>query len=205
MDDINAFLSELFDYYNKDVRSGSARIYKRMLKNIPVETLYRMFEKHLMDPDRGQFMPKVADFVRGEQGTAKGNAVAAWDKIIQAMELKGPYYTITKDDPWLLKSLEEVGGYQKLCEMTYKDLEYKRNDFLRAYESNRARGMPENYPAKIKGLIDLENGTDSDPILIGDERLALNVLKNGSTQKTLQITEPKDYKHLLLEHKHEDT
>ena len=197
MDEIDQFIAEMFDYYSKDIRSGAARVYRRALKNISVEHLYKMFDLHIVDPDSGQFMPKVADFVKVNQGTKKGNAVEAWNKVYTAISKIGPYRNFSIDDPWAMKCIEEIGGFQRLCELTDHELEFKRNEFEKLYESYRAQGVPEQFPSKIKGLIDKENGTDTEPFLIGDEQRAMRVLSQGSKKTNLKIKEPDNLKKLL--------
>jgi hypothetical protein len=188
MDNLNEFLSDMFDYYKQDASGGAARIYKRALKSIPIEQLYEMLDTHIADPDKGQFMPKVADFVRVSSGTKKGNATAAWNKIYTAISTIGPYATFTIDDPWAMRALSEIGGFQSLCEMTVNDLDFKMHEFNRLYEMYRGQGAPENYPSKFKGLVELENGAAEEVMLIGEPERAKRVLNAGKESTGLQVT-----------------
>jgi len=191
MDSLNQFLSDMFDYYGKDVRSGALRIYRRALENIPVNQLYSMLDQHIADPDSGQFMPKVADFVRVNAGTKKGNSVAAWNKVYRAISEVGPYKTFVLDDPWAMKCIEEIGGFQRLCELTDKELDFKMNEFNKLYESYRAQGMPDDYPSKIKGYVEIENNSEEEVLLIGDRKWAENNLNNGKKRSGLTINKLK--------------
>ena len=191
MDNLNQFLADMFDYYSKDVKSGALRIYRRALENIPVEQLYSMLDQHIADPDSGQFMPKVADFVRVNGGTKKGNAVAAWNKLYRAISEVGPYQTFTLDDPWAMKCIEEIGGFQRLCELTEKELDFKMNEFNKLYESHRAQGIPSDYPAKIKGYVEIENHSEEEVLLIGDKKWAQRNLQQGKKRTGLTINKLK--------------
>lgn len=197
MDKLDQFIVEMFDYYSKDVRSGAAKVYRRALKSIEIDQLYKMFDLHITDPDSGQFMPKVADFVKVNAGTKKGNAVAAWNKVYTAISIVGPYKNFTIDDPWAMKCIDEIGGFQRLCELTDRELDFKRNEFEKLYESYRSQGVPDQFPAKIKGLIDKENGTDTEPFLIGDKDRANRVLIQGANKIAHQITAPKNISNIL--------
>lgn len=201
MDKLDQFLCEMFDYYGSDIRSGAIKVYRRALANIGIDELYKMFDLHITDPDSGQFMPKVADFVRGNQGTKKGNAIAAWNKVYTAIAKIGPYKTFVIDDPWAMQALEEIGGFTRLCELTDKELDFKMNEFTKIYEGLRSQGTIKQFPAKIKGLIDKENGTDSEPFLIGDESRALRVLEAGTNKVGHKITGPKQINKLLVDNR----
>ena len=187
MDKLDQFIAEMFSYYSKDVRSGAVNVYKRALKDIPLDQLVEMFDKHIADPDSGQFIPKVADFVRVNQGTKKGNAVAAWNKIYRAITEIGPYQSFVIDDPWAMKCIEEVGGFARLCELTDKDLDFKYNEFARLYESYRAQGTPDKFPSRVKGYIEKESGVEQETLLIGDESRAMRVMAAGQNRTGLNI------------------
>lgn len=187
MDNLNQFLADMFDYYAKDPKSGALRIYRRALEKIPVDQLYSMLDQHISDPDAGQFIPKVADFVRVNSGTKKGNAVIAWNKIHKALSEIGPYQTFVLDDPWAMQSLEDIGGFQRLCELTDKELDFKMHEFNKSYESNRSQGFPQDYPSKIKGIVEIENKTEEDVLLVGDKSWAERNLKNGTDRRGLTI------------------
>lgn len=197
METLDEFLVCMFGYYDKKTNCISMNVYRRMLKDYPFEEIGRAFRQHITDPDNGQFMPKIADFARIIDGTKRGNAVIAWSKIIAAIKIIGPYNTFTIDDEWAMQAIDEIGGFQKLCEMSEKELDYKMNEFNKVYESIRGQGPAKNYAATIRGLIDTNNGTSSDPFLIGDVEKAKIVQKLGSRKSQLKITAPKKVSNLL--------
>jgi hypothetical protein len=98
----------MFDYYGKDIRGGAAKTYAQMLIRFPIEELQRVYFTHLCDPDQGQFMPKIADFVRVLEGTKKGQSTVAWNKVDRAIREVGPYGTVSFDDPIIHKVIEEI-------------------------------------------------------------------------------------------------
>ena len=203
MDSLSQFLNDMFEYYGKPPKSGALRIYRRALEGIQIEQLYNMFDKHIADPDSGQFIPKVADLVKVSSGTKSGNALAAWDKVYRAISEIGPYSTFTLDDPWAMRCIEEIGGFQRLCELTDDDLKFKANEFTKLYESHRAQGKPSDYPSKIKGIVELENKSEEDVLLVGDKRWAERNLENGKQRAGLNINKLKlDIKQLPAQGEH---
>lgn len=191
-----SIFTTICDYYNRDVRACGYDLYWHELKNFSVEQIQEMFHRHIRNPDTGQFMPKIGDLVKYDQGTTKGNAIEAWHKIYKSISTIGPYQTFTIDDPWAMQSVEEIGGFQHLCELTEKELEFKRNEFEKLYESHKAKGQPKQFPKMFKGIIDKENGTESKPVLIGDAEVAKRVYNRGSNQSGFKLTKFEDVKSL---------
>jgi len=183
------FINEMFDYYNRDIRGGAAKTYMRMLVRFPIDQLQRVYFTHLTDPDQGQFMPKIADFVRVLEGTKKGQSTVAWNKVDRAIREVGPYGSICFDDQIIHKVIEEMGGWISICDTpTEKDLDFKMHQFNRLYEMYKGQGGVTDYPKRLNGIVDAENKTSSDPLLIGNPSKAKQVHDSGGDRRALTVT-----------------
>ena len=192
MDKLMKLIAGMFEYYDRKASEVQIKVYIHSLKSYDYSDISRAFNSHIKDPDAGQFMPKVADFIRAMQGTKKSQASVAWSKVDKAIRQLGPYNTIVFDDPIIMQCIDQMGGWESLCETaTEKDLDFKGHEFNRFYEGYLAKGGVTEYPKQLSGIIDKENkaqGIKSDVLLIGDSESAKSVYNDGGDEGVLAIT-----------------
>lgn len=63
MSKLSEVLSGLSAYYDKELNTSQLRIYVDLLADYPIDQVSAAAKKHMQDPDRGRFFPKVADLV----------------------------------------------------------------------------------------------------------------------------------------------
>ena len=88
----------------------------------------------------GKFFPRIADLIELIDGTSKENAHEAWAAAL--IQLKDS--ANAKFSPATAKAIRAIGAAQYLGQMSYKDLEFKKRDFIEVYESKAAT---ESVPA----------------------------------------------------------
>jgi Domain of unknown function (DUF6475) len=111
-----------------------------------------------------------------------GQALRAWNKVMEAVRRVGVYRTVIFDDPLIHRVIWEMGGWQAICAMRTKDQPFKAKEFEKLY-THYVSYPPNAYPWQLVGITDSANigqgYSTSLPVLVGDEQRALQVFKNG--------------------------
>jgi len=184
-------IAGVHDFYGKPITKFAAQVWWQACQSFDYEQLSKAFSSHLMDPERGQFLPKPADIVRAVQGTSSDRSLIAWGKVLDAMQRVGAYTSVCFDDPAIHATIEDLGGWAKCCRSTHDELSYLQKRFCDSYKAYANRGHFD-YPARLAGEHEQANAgkgyKDQAPTLIGDPDAAKQVLRLGSTTGKTQIT-----------------
>lgn len=93
------------------------------------------------------------------------------------------YASVVFDDPIIHVVIEEMGGWIRLCHTLLKDLPFRAHEFKKHYVGY-VNHLPSCYPKQLIGLEAHQNKVSGYvaqlPLLIGDQKRALTVWKNGS-------------------------
>lgn len=183
--DLAAFtdlLTNLTALYRTPLSSKSLGLYWDTLKSFEWAEVKIAFQKHLIDPDTGQYFPKPADVTRHLKGTSEEQALKAWSKVDAAIHDVGSYMSIVFDDPIIHVVVDDMGGWVRLCHTLLKDLPFRAHEFKKYYAAYVNHPLP-HYPKQLRGLVARENDTQGHetqpPLLIGDQQRALAVFQNG--------------------------
>ncbi len=205
-DEMPAFkdlLTDAMAYYGKDCSAFTLTVWWGALQGCELEQVATALQRHAMDPERGQFAPKVADLVRVLQGTSTDRAALAWGKVHEAMSAVGAYCDVVFDDPAIHAVVEDLGGWPKVCRTETNELSYLQHRFQEAHRAYTARGQFE-YQRRLAGdrSPDYEYARSGLPLprpaLVGNRERAIAVLKNGNAAgKTLISTLPEQAMGLL--------
>jgi hypothetical protein len=203
--DLYKLISSVMDYYKQDVSPFSLNLFWEALKGFDFEQVSKALTRHAMNPDNGQFAPKIADIVKQLSGTTSDKAKIAWGKAYAAMEQVGAYQDVCFDDGIIHLVIEDMGGWVKICRTETKDIGYVQHQFCESYRAYTGRERVE-YPSYLAGA----NGTGENmarlrmrgitppaPITIGDREKANAVLISGSNQS--RISGAKSIQSLVLE------
>jgi len=132
--------------------------------------------RHVQNPDTGQFMPKPADVVRMLAGTTQDGALAAWAKTDRALRSIGPYQSVVFDDPIIHAVIADMGGWVALGNKTERDWPFIAREFENRYRAYRTAGQLDAYPPVLVGIAQAQNESQglpaSAPVLIGDPEQA---------------------------------
>lgn len=173
-------LAGVHDFYGKELSEFAGQVWIEACRGFELSQVTKALSAHLMDPDRGQFMPKPADLVRQLGGTQADRSLVAWGKAYEAMCRVGAYQSVCFDDPAIHAAIEDLGGWAKCCRDEHIDHLQRRFCDLHRTHSKR-EGAP--YPAKLMGLHELQNRTagkkSAPPVLIGNPDRAKQVLLGG--------------------------
>lgn len=175
-----------------DVSRSILSIWFETLVDYDLSAIKTAFQKHLRDPDGGHWMPQPSDIIRIIDGGVGEQAELAWAKAFRAVSLVGSYSDVVFDDAIIHAVVDGMGGWVKFCQGEYKDFDFKRLEFVKAYRAIKNRGASE-YIGVLQGISNTQNRMHGfrlqPPQLVGDEVKALAVMRGGMVGEVLKVKE----------------
>lgn len=198
-------LAGVHDFYGKELTPFALQVWEQACKQFDVEQVTKALSAHLMDAERGQFMPKPADIVRQLQGTSTDRALLAWGKVFDAMQTVGAYRSVVFDDGLIHAVVEDLGGWVKVCRCSGDEIQFLQKRFCDSYRAYAGR-QDVAFPAQLTGEHEQQNAKFgyapvNGPMLIGDKQKALAVKNAGVAGPKTQMIEMKSVLPRLLEAK----
>ncbi len=188
-------LQGVHDFYGKDMSKFAVTVWAMACETFDVQQVSKALSAHLMDPERGQFMPKPADIVRQLQGTNTDRSLVAWGKVLDATQRVGAYASVVFDDGLIHSAISDMGGWMQLCRSKTDDLPFLQKRFCDGYKAYANRGDVV-YPSVLLGEHELANNakgyTSAPPVLIGNPQKAEKVRLLGVKGPKTQITHAVD-------------
>lgn len=167
-------------------------IYWSALQAFDLAAVRQAFDRHVKNPDTGQFMPKPADLIRMMSGSTRDSALVAWAKVDAAVRRVGPHRDVAFDDPIIHRVLNDMGGWMALGNKTEDDWPFVAKEFENRYRGFRERGETPDYPAVLIGSAGSDHRrlgkTPPPPMLIGDKAAATAVFVGGTDKPLIGIT-----------------
>ncbi|SAK62535.1 hypothetical protein AWB76_03263 [Caballeronia temeraria] len=187
-----AMLSDVYAFYGKELSAFAGRVWTQAMGPFDLEAVADALNRHLLNPDAGQFLPKPADVVRMLDGGTQDAALLAWSKVDRALREVGAYRSVVFDDPVIHRVLTDMGGWIPLGQKTENEWPFVRNEFVNRYRGYRMRSEVPAYVPVLTGIADAQNTRtgqrSQEPILIGDAAAAERVFRSGSDQPLLAVT-----------------
>lgn len=176
-------------FYGKSVSSFALDVWWTALKGHDLAAIVDAFNRHLANPDAGQFPPKPADIIRMLRGSTQDSALRAWAKVDQAVRCVGTYADVVFDDALIHRVIQDMGGWIALGDKSEDEWPFVAKEFENRYRGFRSRNEYPEYPACLIGIVTAYNnrkGFKTDPpVLIGNEQLARQVLCGGTDKPAL--------------------
>lgn len=182
-------LTDALAYYGKDATKFTLDVWWNACQQFDLEQVSKALTAHAMDPERGQFAPKVADIIRVLAGTSTDRASLAWGKVLEAAQRVGAYQDVVFDDPAIHAAVEDCGGWPKLCRTDLKELGYLQHRFCESHKAYTGRGSFE-FTRRLAG----DRSPDAEyekkrlplpqPVMVGDVDRCRDVLAAGGAGKT---------------------
>ena len=165
--------------YDKEIAEQLIDIYWQALKRFDLHEVKQAVEKHINDPDSGQYFPKPAALIKLIVGSSQQQALQAWSKVYKAILAIGAYQSVVFDDYLIHAILGDMGGWVNLCLTSLKDLPFKAQEFQKRYMMllNKA---PTSYPKYCCGINLQADYVSLEPLLIGDLDKAKEVMQKGN-------------------------
>lgn len=184
-------VANVYAFYRIDCTSFSLGVWWEACKPFDFAAARDAMNRHSVNPDNGQFLPKPADIVKLIGGGTADAALVAWAMAERAVRQVGTYESVAFDDPIIHAVISDMGGWIKFGTVTEDELPFVRNEFVTRYRGYRLRGRIEHYPAKLIGIVEATNAplgvSGQQPKLIGNPERAALVLKSGSDGGALRV------------------
>lgn len=183
----NALVSTM-KMYDKSIDKHQLQLWAIAIKKagLNVPEAVNALSDHLINPDRGQFAPRISDVVssvKGNSASSEIQAMIAWGKVKAAISSVGMYSAVCFDDSRINAALEMIGGWLSFSRIEEKEMPFIMNRFIKAYSASDGAV----YPAWLKGI----HGKDNLK-LIGDPDAASLVYNNGN-KKGLAVATAKEF------------
>jgi hypothetical protein len=176
-------LAGVYGFYGKEVSQFAADVWWNAMRPFDLPAVIDAFNRHLMNPDCGQFLPKPADIVRMLGGRTLDRALMAWAKVDKAVRQVGTYESVVFDDALIHRVLHEMGGWVGMGQKKEDEWPFVAREFENRYRSYSARGETPDYPPVLIGIAEAHNdahGVKSNPPrLIGSPTEAERVMSGG--------------------------
>ena len=130
-------MAGLCEYYDRKVSQAVMELYWSALRHYGVDEVQASAAAHIQDPDRGRFMPKIADFMLAIAGSAEEVAALAWDGVLHKREM----------DEASRQALASMGGWQQAIGRQQEDqLPFIAREFQLRYKAYRRRELANAEP-----------------------------------------------------------
>jgi hypothetical protein len=193
-DDFHKFregIAGVMGFYGKNVSTFALDVWWTALKKYDLAAIVDAFNRHLANPDAGQFAPKPADIIRMLQGSTQDAALRAWAKVDQAVRRVGTYCDVVFDDALIHRVIQDMGGWMALGTKAEDEWPFVAKEFENRYRGFCSRSEHPEYPATLIGIATAHNNLkgyrNDNPVLIGNEQMARQVLSGGTGQPMLGL------------------
>ena len=75
-------LTTIYTLYRVEYSEAVADFWWNAMQTFEIDSLRGAFQRHSLNPDVGQFIPKPADVVREIGGTTQDKSLLAWARVI---------------------------------------------------------------------------------------------------------------------------
>lgn len=186
-----ALLQGVHSFYGKDLSEFALGVWWEAMRPFDFDAVRDALNRHAVNPDNGQFLPKPADVVKLLQGSTLDSAMVAWAKVDRAMRTVGPYASVVFDDPIVHRVLHDMGGWIALSRGTEDEWPFKAKEFENRYRGLKTRTL-DAYPPQLTGIEEAENAKalrTAKPrvVMIGDRSRCEAVAAGGSTHQLLTM------------------
>lgn len=137
--------------YSKDLPEILVEVYWDSLKRFDFKAVGVAFKRHY-EGENGAFWPKPGDIITIIEGSSEDRSIEAWHKADEAVRERGPYLSVLFDDPVIMATIEQMGGWVDFCSSpNEEDHKFKGERFKKAYRANLKK--PDlDYPSRLIGL-----------------------------------------------------
>lgn len=191
-DQFDQMMQAIAGMYAREMTPGLLSLYWQGLKHLDLAAVRDALNRHVANPDTGQFMPKIADVNRMLAGTTQDSALMAWAKVDRAVRQVGTYEDVVFDDPIIHRVLADIGGWVWLGMQTEEEWPFIAKQFENRYRAYKGRNETPDYRPVLTGMANAHNSMGgfaaNPPRLLGDPHKAQAVLNGGTNKPLLQVT-----------------
>lgn len=195
-EDFRDGISGVYGFYGKEVSGFALDVWWNALKGFDLAAIRDAFNRHLVNPDAGQYLPKPADIMRMLGGSTQDAALRAWAKVDRAVRQVGTYADVVFDDPLIHRVLHDMGGWIGLGMKTEDEWPFVAREFENRYRGYRMRSEKPEHPRVLIGLANAHNSKGGFKLetarLIGNVDDCKRVRDSGRDMGTLTFSRPSE-------------
>lgn len=171
-------LSNVLETYGKTPTAKNAQFWMNAMNvaGISLEDASKALMAHLLNPDKGQFAPKVADVVGAVKGTRsdiEDAAASQWLIVKEAIRWPGSTSNVVFDDPKTQAVVSQM-GWPWLCENYRADVDgVWRKGFVDSYKASNGASYPK---------VCLGRYADNPTKMIGNQEKCEAIFRQGLPQ-----------------------
>lgn len=185
-------VGNVYAFYRQDYSKFAGGVWLQAMQPFDLPAVADAMNRHCVNPDSGQFMPKPADIVKMLQGSTQDSALVAWSKVDLAVRSCGTYNSVVFDDPIIHRVIVEMGGWVLVGSKDDKEWPFVKNEFVNRYRGYRMRSEIPDYLPVLIGISEAQNSRSSQniapPVLIGNADAARHVMLGGQTNTRIGFT-----------------
>lgn len=185
-------IGNVYAFYRQDYSRFAGGVWLQAMQPFDLPAIADAMNRHCVNPDSGQFMPKPADIVRMLQGSTQDAALVAWSKVDKAVRSCGTYNSVVFDDAVIHRVVVDMGGWVLIGGKSDEEWPFVRNEFVNRYRGYRMRSETPEYLPVLIGIAEAQNNRSGQksqpPILIGDAWAARRVMMGGNDSALIGFT-----------------
>lgn len=174
----------VYAFYRQDMSQFAGSVWWQAMQPFDFAAVADALNRHCVNPDTGQFMPKPADVVKMLQGSTQDSAMVAWSKVDKGVRQVGTYASVVFDDPIIHRVIHDMGGWVALGTKDENEWPFVAKEFENRYRGYRVRNETPDYPKQLVGIAEAQNSREGrvsqPPVLIGSSEAAKRVLLGGT-------------------------
>lgn len=149
----------LGEYYGKQISTAIIGIYWNGLCHYDLVAIREAINRHMRNPDTGQFMPKIADVVKMLDGSTEDAALVAWAAVDGAVRSIGVYSDVDLGDPISHRVIIDMGGWAKFGDKQESEWPFVGKEFQARYRGYKTRGEIPDSPPSLTGIANTYNNS----------------------------------------------
>lgn len=189
--DFLELIANVYAFYRQDFSSFAGGVWYEAMKPFDLTAVADALNRHCINPDNGQFMPKPADIVKMLKGSSMDSALVAWSKVDKAIRQVGTYESVVFDDSLIHRVLADMGGWQKVGMANEQEWPFVAKEFETRYRGYSMRNTKPDYPPVMVGIAQSQNEQQGfivkSPRLLGDTDNASAVYLGGRKEQLDRI------------------
>ena len=147
-------LTEYGDKLTEQQKTNKKELFKKIIGEYSIEKIKEMTMKMIRNRTYSNF-PKIAEMIEIIEGNKEDEAELAWLILIETIERKGYYQSVSFPDyPAIGAVVEAMGGWIEISDMKIDEKKWVKKEFIKLYPIMKRRG---NYPEKLIGFFELDN------------------------------------------------
>lgn len=190
--EFRALLAGVHDFYGRDLSDFGLSVWWQAMRPFDLAAVRDAMNRHVMNPDTGQYLPKPADVMRMFGGRTVDAAQQAWSKVDGAIRRVGTYRSVVFDDPLIHRVVADMGGWLSIGSRDEDAWPFVAKEFETRYRGYAMRNERPPYAPVLLGTAEghnARNGFPCDPpMLIGDADRARAVMAGGTDGPLLGVS-----------------